>query len=285
MIPAPPMFGNRIYARHVTWYRRRHEGIHSPRDCHRLRGRDDDDALWQCCPFWQRKLNNKWNAREFAVRHGASPPELYWCGRDPDQISLEKLPRRFVVRATSGTACARVLTLADGVDLLTGRPCSRTELLATLRRWIDTGFSRTLLLVEEFIESGSERPALPPDYKVHVFGDHVAAVQVVRRLGAGRSTWRQRFYTEKWEPFGDPLNTFNPQDSTTPPPECLDDILGCARRLGRAFGAYVRVDFYASPRGAVFGEFAPTPYQGAHFTPYADAHFEELWRTHTPGSI
>lgn len=279
------MFGDRIYDRHLTWYRRHHDDVHPPRDCHRLRERDDDDALWHCCPFWQRKLNNKWNAREFAIRHGARPPELYWWGRDPDEIPFEKLPPRFVVRATSGTACARVLALADGVDLLTGRLYPRREQLATLRHWIDTGFSRTRLLVEEFIVSGSGSLELPPDYKVHVFGDHIGAVQVVRRHGAGRSTWRQRFYTEKWEPFDDPLNTFNPQDSTTPPPECLDDILRSARRLGRAFGAYVRVDFYASPRGAVFGEFAPTPYQGEHFTPYANAYFEDLWLAHTPGTI
>jgi hypothetical protein len=45
---------------------------------------------------------------------------------------------------------------------------------------------------------------------------------------------------------------------------------------------YVRIDFYASRVGCVFGEFSPTPAKGNFFSPFADRYFERIWRETFP---
>lgn len=47
-----------------------------------------------------------------------------------------------------------------------------------------------------------------------------------------------------------------------------------ARKLGEAYDTYVRIDFYASKLGCVFGEF--TPYH--KITPWLDVYFGALWK-------
>lgn len=51
-------------------------------------------------------------------------------------------------------------------------------------------------------------------------------------------------------------------------------MLMMARKLGEAYDTYVRIDFYASKLGCVFGEF--TPYH--KITPWLDVYFGALWK-------
>ena len=48
---------------------------------------------------------------------------------------------------------------------------------------------------------------------------------------------------------------------------------------------FVRIDFYATDKGAVFGEFTPTPFRGLFFTPHADKLFIPLWDQYCNGLI
>jgi hypothetical protein len=66
------------------------------------------------------------------------------------------------------------------------------------------------------------------------------------------------------------------------PPRCLEEQLACARRLGVACGTYVRIDMFATDRGAVFGELTNRPAGGAGFTPHAERYFDDLWRQAFP---
>jgi hypothetical protein len=43
------------------------------------------------------------------------------------------------------------------------------------------------------------------------------------------------------------------------PPKCLSEMIEYARRLSKAYEIFCRIDFYATDKGAVFGEFTPTP--------------------------
>lgn len=93
-------YGKRLDARALRWWgsgaaepwpRRKSlagrvvRRLHQPNPFHRmsevlaLRHRDDPDEHWHCCENWQRTLGNKWNSREFALRHGCRVPELYYA--------------------------------------------------------------------------------------------------------------------------------------------------------------------------------------------------------------
>lgn len=276
------VFSERIRTRLRVWWggpnRWRNRGsyrrlFHRLQEHYILRSWDDPEERWRCCELWQRTLHNKWNAREFAQRYGGRVPTLYWYGRRIGALSLDALPTYFVVRPTWGTVRRGVHVIAHDQDLLHERAYSKQQLIVEVRKeqgWV----ARYPILVEEFVKTEAGHYALPVEYKCHTFGATVGAIEVIQR--AGRHA-RSRFYTPSWDLFEDRMHTYLPQADYVDPPRCLDDILGCAKRLGTAYGTYVRVDCYATDKGCVFGEFASAPSGGQHFTAFADEYFGALW--------
>jgi hypothetical protein len=254
---------------------------HGLRDLYALRRRDDPERAWRCCDRWQRKLINKWNGREFVLRHGCRVPALYWRARLPSQRRLSALPARYVVRPLWGSRRRGVYVVAEGRDLLFGEPFSA----AVLRRSILRAgmLTRTLpVMVEEFVQSDDPRYTLPIEYKCHTFGDTVAAIEVLERQ---TKKARRLFYGADWQPIADPMSTQGYRSEPRDPPDCLDEILRLATRLGRALGTYMRVDFFATPGGCIFNEFSSTPADGEGWTPFCDELFGGYWDEKFPHAI
>jgi len=278
---AVPTFSERLWTRIRVWWER----PSSPRalahwlgDLHRFRSRDDPDEAWHCCDSWPRSVVHKWNGREFAARHGAPLPELYWHGGRLARVPLGRLPEDFVVRRVRGAWRDGVLVVVGGRELLRDEPVSRDELarrLSPLRR------RPSPLLVEEFVAPGDGARPLPLELKCHTFGATVAAIEVVERTG-GSVRSRHRFYTPAWEPFPDSMNTFIPDAELREPPACLPEVVAHVSRLGAALGTYMRIDFFPSGAGCVFNEFSSAPVSGSHYTPYCDELFGALWAEHVP---
>lgn len=275
------LFSERMGTRQRVWWASvnewRKQGVrvlvHRLRDTHRLRHRDTPDADWHCCELWQRSLNNKWNSREFAQRHGFRVPELYWHGRFVRSLPFKSLPAHYVIRPAWGAVRQGVHVMAHGRDLLHERTYDDRELKAAVQRR-QGSFPRFPVLVEEFVKSETGEYVLPVEYKCFMFGTTVAAIQVVHRTGLAA---RHRFYTASWQDFPDEMSTALPLAPRSDPPRAVDQILACARALGSAYGTFVRVDCYASDQGCVFGEFSSTPSQGMTFTALANEYLGGHW--------
>jgi len=227
-------------------------------------------------------LSNKWNAREFAVRHAARVPALYWFGRRTAAIPVERLPAPFVIRRVWGTTGNCVFVFAKGRELLRDREVSRQD----LRQMAQTDFGRLSYipwLVEEFVGSDGDKPALPVEYRFYTFGDTVAVIEAIRRRTIGDHA--HGFYTPSWEWIDEVVNVRLPLDERREPPHCLDEMLAVARRLGSAYGTAVRVDQYATSAGAVFGEFSSIPHGGKNFTPFANDYLGEVWQRVFPDGV
>lgn len=276
------LFSERIRIRQRVWwgnpnrwrnresYRRL---FHRLKEHFALRSKDDPEDQWRCCDLWQRTLINKWNAREFVQRYGCRVPALYWFGRRPGALPLDSLPTYLVIRKVWGTARRGVYVLAHDRELLHERTYTKDQLKAAVRR--DQGLvPRVPILVEEFLKTETGDYALPIEYKFYTFGATVGGIQVVQRTGL---RVQNRFYTTAWEPFEDPMNTYLPQADLIDPPRCFDEMVACAKRLGTAYGTFVRVDLYATEKGCVFGEFSSTPLNRPYLTVFADEYFGKLW--------
>jgi hypothetical protein len=89
-------FSKRIKKRYETfWHDSQAEQIRNmPMSQH------DCIEKWKAAPYWQRKLSNKYNAREFAQMHGCKVSDLYWKGADIDNLDFSKLPPYYVIRPT-----------------------------------------------------------------------------------------------------------------------------------------------------------------------------------------
>lgn len=278
-----PAFSARVRRRYELYWRRRRFSLHTRGVCQlTYLDRDRPLADWHCCPFWQRKLSNKWNSREFALKLGCAVPQLYWSGTAVDQLPFGDLPDRYVVRVVVGHSRKGVLVLDRGVDLLTGERHDVASLRLEIRRRA-RGLPRRRILVEEFVppEPGSTA-RIPRDYKCYVFGDRIGAIQVMER---GPQGFKVDAFDADWNRLPHLHRTNVAADVEPLPPACLEEIRSVARTLGSAFGSFVRVDLYAGPQGALFGEFTSTPSKGLGWTDFADRHLGDLWQLVFPQRI
>lgn len=59
----------------------------------------------------------------------------------------------------------------------------------------------------------------------------------------------------------------------------------CAKRLSNTYEIFTRIDFYATDKAAVFGEFTPTPGAGNDFTPEGDKLLSAYWDNYCNGMV
>ena len=170
-----------------------------------------------------------------------------WHGEVAPDIPPWPVP--FVIKASHG--CNQYAIVHDVArDWPEARARSRRWTRQTYGRWLDEwlySLNRPGLLVEPFIGHGSTPPA---DYKLYVFAGCVAVVQVhTGRLGDHR--WVQ--YDREWRRLSN--------GADAPPPASLTEMIQAAEVLGRTHD-FLRVDFYDTPAGPLFGEFCLYPGSG-----------------------
>jgi hypothetical protein len=252
---------------------------------HTLLTPEAPEARWRCCPRWHRKLTNKWNSRAFAVKHGCRVPELYWHGTDVERLPFSELPEAYVVRPMWGTfLCRSTCVMSNGRNLMNDRQYSPDELREELRETTflrGRGRERIPLLVEEFITDREGEYALPIEYKCYAFGETVAAIEVNRRFRRG-DLQRGAFMPDWTVIPGGILTEYEPLSPDVARPHCLDEMLACASRLGKEIGRHVRLDFYASQAGPVFGELTFWSHGANGFNAFAEEFFGEQWERAFP---
>jgi hypothetical protein len=81
------------------------------------------------------------------------------------------------------------------------------------------------------------------------------------------------------------VNVYYPKGAYQQSPSCLKEMIKDAKALSKAYEIFARIDFYANPMGAVFGEFTPTPFLGKHFTSGGEKLFIAYWDKFFKGKI
>jgi hypothetical protein len=277
------VFSERIQRRYQTFWKTRRLGFHGKGRC-LLTYLDREAPLqkWHCCDLWQRKLSNKWNSREFAVKHGCRVPELYWCGRNVERIPFASLPSHYVLRPVVGHSSRGAYVMANGLNLLDGTSHTSSELVKRLQESLRP-WTRRRVLVEEFVRSETGTYRLPIDYKWYMFGDRVAAILYLDK----QDEVKGEYLDENWEvlPSLNPMYSWPKDEAPPAKPQCFDEMTSYAKTLGLAYESFVRVDLYASDRGCMFGEFAATPALGRGFTEFCNRYFEDLWQETFPDRL
>ena len=187
-----------------------------------------------------------------------------WQGEAAPAIPPWPIP--FVIKASHG--CNQYAIVHDvardwPAALARSRKWTRRAYGAWLDEWLYS-LNRPGLLVEPFIGHGNTPPV---DYKLYVFNGAVAVVQI----HTGRLTdhrWVQ--YDRAWTKLS------NGDDC--PPPAGLTAMIGAAELLGRGHD-FLRVDFYDTPDGPLFGEFCLYPGSGLDpfDPPTLDEQLGEKW--------
>ena len=95
-----------------------------------------------------------------------------------------------------------------------------------------------------------------------MFGDEIAAIQVIDRPSKNTREQSHTFYDKYWKKI--PLNILPVREDIDKfdKPKFFDEMKDAAIDLGKALGVFMRIDFYTTKEGFYFGEFTPTPEGG-----------------------
>jgi len=204
-------------------------------------------------------------------------PRLYHVTVDPSDIPFNKLPLKYVVKASHGSGWVQVVTDGANVD--------REKLIDRCRDWLSLNYYDLTkeweykdipprILVEEFLDPGTGAP--PSDFKFFVFGGKTKFVQV----DVDRHTDHKRnFYDTRWNKLDCRL-VYRNFESDLPKPGTLETMIDYAQILSDGIG-FVRVDLYDVRGKVYFGEMTATPENGlGEFMPPSwDSTFGEFWNT------
>ncbi len=277
-----PVEGHGLFSKRI---KRRHSTFWNSSDAEIVRNTvmNAGDPLdkWKNVENWQRKLSNKDNAREFAKKHGCRVPELYWRSRDGVEINFKDFPPEFVLKPTIGHSSRLVFLMNDKLNLMNNRSYSKTELTKIIAETLEQN-PHVEFIAEEFVKSEQGNFKIPVDYKFHTFNGAIAAINVINRFANKEGFMRA--YDENWNLIIE-LGTDFPKGPYQDPPGCLQEMIAQAKELSKAYEIYVRIDFYATDKGAVFGEFTPTPSAGKYFTAAADRMLVKYWDKYCKGMI
>ena len=238
---------------HLTylWRHRRRLNIEAPRSFNELVQRrkliDRDPRM----PGLIDKLMVKQFVTDTLGREWVTP--TIWSGDAlPD---VPPMPAPFVVKSRHGCKQARfVRTGTENWDEI--RRASRKWMQSGYGQWLDEWGYRDVprgLLIEPFIGAG---PALPVDYKLHVFHGRAEGIQV-HLDREKRHRWL--LFDRSWRQI-----STHRSDSVTAPAS-LQLMIEGAEALGSLFD-YVRVDFYDAGSTPRFGEM--TFYPGSGLDPF-----------------
>jgi hypothetical protein len=270
-------FTDRVLRRHkIFWGDPAAEKIRNVRMSH-----EDPIEKWMDVPYWQRKLSNKANAREFALMQGCQVPDLYWRGSDVENIDFSALPPYYVIRPTTGHSAKMVYVMDHGTNLFDGKQYEPEEIVAALKAAVDMKEDQEFL-IEEFLQNEEGEYKVLTDYKIFCFNGEIATIWEIKRIDPKKGF--ATFYDENWNRI-DEVHIFYPPKDAGPPPKCFPEMVSQAKSLSKAYGMFVRLDFYATNRGAVFGEFTPTPALGKGHTPFGKKLMIKYWDKYCKGQI
>lgn len=198
-----------------------------------------------------------------------------------DDIDWQSLPDEVLVKPRWGATNRGVFALErqrDGshVDRLRGRRLQQAEIRDEYRRHVEQRQISAALIIEELLHKPGVPGSIPDDFKVYCFYDRAAMV-MQRDMGRhpDPARWRFKFWDRDWADVGS-IKFTDRVDPQLGPPLHGAAIIDAAERMGRELRLpFVRLDFYDTDRGAVFGEVTMAPGPPEVFTPTVD---EELGR-------
>jgi hypothetical protein len=242
---------------------------------------EDGFEKWKDVVNWQRKLSNKYNSREFAGKHGCKIPLLIWKGRDIDDIDFKNLPENYVIRPTIGHSANSVYLMKKNYNLFDKKNYTNAEIKKILKADIESNKDLEYL-VEEFLTNENGQNEILKDYKMYCFNGEIACIWVINRLSP--KSGFGYFYDENWEPLKMVSNIY-PKGKPELAPKCLKEMVKQAKALSKTYEIFVRIDFYATDKGAVFGEFTPTPGLGSCTSRYGQKLLISYWDKYCNGKV
>jgi hypothetical protein len=232
-------------------------------------------------------IQDKYAVIDYARARGVESPPLLHVTEDPGTIPFDALPASYIIKANHGCgwnlACidSRLLLFGNGADCVADSPegqasrsaaeLSRDEAIRICRSWLrkrhvarEWAYQHIhpRIIVQEFLTPRHGTELL--DYRFYTFAG------VVKAINIGSPSYRRDhlnvFFRPDWTPIEMTRYVEELPPELPPRPECLDEMIAAAERLGRELD-FVRVDLYDTTAGVMLGELTIYPQSGMRGTP------------------
>lgn len=232
---------------------------------------------------WQKNLSAKLAGRDFVEELGLKVPELYWKGKDIEGIpQFDQLPENFVIKPEKGWSSNNVYCMKNSEDILTHQHYSREDIIHRLKTSEFVSVNKPTIMIEELLkpEQKQSKDGIPRDFKFYCFGEEIAMIHVaLRKSEIEKNKNEHQYYTSEFKIIEHSVME-NRRQGHVPieRPDCWNEMIQSVQTIGKALGIYMRIDMFPTNRGAVFGEFTPTPHGGNGYSRFADEYLGSFWK-------
>ena len=178
-----------------------------------------------------------------------------------EDINFDKLPDRFILKATHDSGTYKVCRDKKTFDYETARALFRKKLRQdyyVYTREFPYKAVKKQIIAEELLQTADN--TLPVDYKFFCFDGKADCVMVC----VGRGTGKTRFYffDKDWNLLRlNPAGIAAAEDFTLPKPAKINEMFDLAEKLSQGI-PFVRIDLYCENDKIYFGEFTFYPSAG-----------------------
>ena len=227
------------------------------------------------------ELTQKPQMRRYIAELGLPLPQLLAEAADLAALDWDALPAQLVLKPQNAASSQGVIVAAQGQDHMAGAPLAGglQAYAEDLYRSSFDGAPVPVLAEELLVDvAAAQDPALviPRDFKVFAVAGQVGFVRVHDRnapdgkrslatldRAGNRLPAAQRHWPEA------------PVDAPLPPG--FETLIAMAEHLSTRLPWLLRLDFYLTPKGPVFGEFTTFPNAGLDYTPFGRRTMLQMW--------
>lgn len=212
---------------------------------------------------------DKYRVREYVESKGLGHilNDLYAVYESPEQINLEKLPEKFVLKLSNGSStnllCKNKALLDPDTVKQMFRDFLRQSGASAGREWVYQG-SKPVIVAEELLEDPDEADGALRDYKILCFDGK--PVYIICVAGRYTENYCHLVYDTRWNKQEVQIGESSARGEYAKP-DTLEQMLETAKILSAGLPA-VRIDLYSIRGKIYFGEMTFFPWSGyMHFRP------------------
>lgn len=210
---------------------------------------------------------DKYNSYLYCNELGVPTPDLYFYG-DINDVNFNELPDSYVIKSTRGAGSKLVFPIKNGINQFSN---------ATDIQDIINKLQNKKCIIEEFIKNEDSEYEIPDDYKIFCFN---GIPEIIWKKRFINNKYYSKYYDINWNVLPLIGNAYK-EDSITNIPINLHNMINYATKIGNIFNnVHIRLDFYSTDKGIVFGEFTPHCTGGKGFTNYGKKYLNNLMKKH-----